>query len=41
LRTYLASGSVEPNRRRALEIWVERSSKGQVMPACTSEKLAD
>ena len=41
LRTYLASGSVEPDRRRALEIWVERSSKGQVMPACTSEKLAD
>jgi tetratricopeptide (TPR) repeat protein len=41
LRTYLASGDVEPDRRRSLEMWLERSSKGQVMAACTGEKLAN
>jgi hypothetical protein len=41
LRTYLASGNGEPDKRRALEIWLDRSSKGQVMPACMGEKLAD
>jgi tetratricopeptide (TPR) repeat protein len=41
LRTYLASGTVEPDRRRGLEMWLERSSKGQVMAVCTGEKVAD
>jgi tetratricopeptide (TPR) repeat protein len=41
LRTYLASGSVEPDKRPALEKWLERSSKGQVTAACTGERLAD
>ncbi len=41
LRTYLASANVEPDERRGLEIWLERSSNGQVMPACMGERLAD
>ena len=41
LRTYLASGNGEPDKRRDLEIWLERSSKGQVMPACIGESQAN
>jgi tetratricopeptide (TPR) repeat protein len=41
LRTYLASGSVERDKRPGLEKWLERSSKGQVTAACTGERLAD
>lgn len=41
LRTYLASGNVQPDQRRSLEMWAERSSKGQVMAACSGEKSVD
>ena len=34
LRTYLASSTIEPQKRRAVEAWIELSSKGQVVSGC-------
>lgn len=40
LRTYLTSNSLEPEKRRAVETWLERSSKGQVASGCAQAKPA-
>jgi Tetratricopeptide repeat len=38
LRTYLDSNTVEPEKRRAVEVWLDRSSKGQVASGCVGAK---
>jgi TPR repeat/Tetratricopeptide repeat len=34
LRTYLASNRLEPEKRRAVQTWLDLSSKGQVVASC-------
>jgi tetratricopeptide (TPR) repeat protein len=38
LRTYLASNTVDPGTQRRVQVWIERSSKGQVVSGCTGAK---
>ena len=40
LRTYLASTTVEPETRRRVQLWIDRSSKGQVSANCGEAKPA-
>jgi hypothetical protein len=40
LRTYLASNTVDPGTQRRVELWIERSSKGQVASGCEQVKPA-
>jgi Flp pilus assembly protein TadD len=38
LRTYLDSSEVDPGTRRRVQVWIDRSSKGQVVSACAPAK---
>ena len=38
LRNYLAAGSVEPETRRSVEVWLDRASNGQVRKGCDAAK---
>ncbi len=40
LRTYLDSNEVEPETRRKVQVWIDKSSKGQVVSGCTPAKPA-
>jgi tetratricopeptide (TPR) repeat protein len=40
LRTYLASNTVDPETQRRVQVWIERSSKGQVVSGCGQAKPA-
>jgi Tfp pilus assembly protein PilF len=38
LRNYLASGSIEPDTRRSVQVWLDRASRGQVRKGCDAPK---
>jgi tetratricopeptide repeat protein len=40
LRTYLESNAVEPETRRRVQVWIDLSSKGQVVGSCAEGKPA-
>lgn len=40
LRTYLESKGVEPDTRRRVQVWIDLSSKGQVVSSCGAAKPA-
>jgi tetratricopeptide (TPR) repeat protein len=40
LRTYLGSNAVDPETRRKVQVWIDASSKGQVVSGCGSTKPA-
>jgi hypothetical protein len=40
LRTYLDSNAVEPETRRRVQVWIDLSSKGQVVSSCAEGKPA-
>jgi thioredoxin-like negative regulator of GroEL len=40
LRTYLDSNAVEPETRRKVQVWIDLSSKGQVVSSCAEGKPA-
>lgn len=38
LRTYLASNTVDPDTKRRVQFWIDRSAKGQVVSGCVQAK---
>jgi tetratricopeptide (TPR) repeat protein len=40
LRTYLDSNAIEPETRRRVQVWIDLSSKGQVVSGCPQAKPA-
>jgi Tfp pilus assembly protein PilF len=38
LRTYLASGPIDPETRKSVEVWLDRASRGQVRKSCDAAK---
>ena len=40
LRTYLDSNTVDPDTRRRVQVWIDLSSKGQVVSSCAAAKPA-